>query len=176
MINQGTAIIWGNMVNPILCSDWWHFEQARWVCINLPTQDFLHCSHKKNVKSLAHNKSFIDLAWGQDGWIYICLIFFFSIIHLKLNFVNVNKNTKKNYGQYCVILTSKVVNSNAYLCSQGCLACEQALLFGQVKQAAWEHVYFTWYPPNGELACSLRGVQKLSVDSLWEKSSFFLVA
>ena len=77
-INQGTAIILGNMVNPILCSDCWHFEQAGWICLNLPTQDFLHCSHKKNVKSLAHNKSFIDLAWGQDGWMYICLIFFFN--------------------------------------------------------------------------------------------------
>ena len=76
-INQGTAIIWWNTVNPILCSYWWP-EQARWVCLNLPSQDFLHCSHKKNVKSVAHNKSFIDLAWGQDNWIYICLFFFFN--------------------------------------------------------------------------------------------------
>ena len=158
-------IFWGNTVTPILCSYWWP-EQARWVCLNLPSQDFLHCSHKKNVKSVAHNKSFIDLAWGQDNWIYICLFFFSIIIHLKPNFVFVNKNPKKNYGQYCAILTSKVVNSNAYFCSKGCLACEQALLFGWVKWAAWEHVYFTQYPPSGELACSrLRGVLKLSVNS-----------
>ena len=174
-INEGTAIIWWNTVNPILCSYWWP-EQARWVCLNLPSQDFLHCSLKKNVKSVAHNKSFIDLAWGQDNWIYICLFFFSIIIHLKPNFVFVNKNPKKNYGQYCAILTSKVVNSNAYFCSQGCLACEQVLLFGWVKWAAWEHVYFTRYPLNGELACRLRGVQKLSVNSFWENSSFFLVA
>ena len=133
-INQGTAIIWWNTVNPILCSYWWP-EQARWVCLNLPSQDFLHCSHKKNVKSVAHNKSFIDLAWGQDNWIYICQFFFSIIIHLKPNFVFVNKNPKKNYGQYCAILTSKVVNSNAYFCSKGCLAFEQALLFGLVKWA-----------------------------------------
>ena len=60
---------------------------------------------------MPYNKSFIDQARGQDGWI---LASFSFGVFMDLNFVSVHKNAKRELGQYPAILTSRLVN-NIYI-------------------------------------------------------------
>ena len=55
--------------------------------------------------------SFIDQAWGQDGWILASLFF---CVFMDRDEVKVHKHAKKERGQYPAILISRLVN-NPYI-------------------------------------------------------------
>ena len=60
---------------------------------------------------MPYNKSFIDQARGEDGWILDEFSFY---VFMDLHFISVHKNTKRELSQYPAILTSPLVN-NIYM-------------------------------------------------------------
>ena len=84
-------------MNQIARCDWLP-EWARWSARDYPLYPVSKISPKP------YNKSFIDQARGQDGWI-LASFFFCEFMDLA------KKHAKKELGQYPAILTSRLVNN-----------------------------------------------------------------
>ena len=119
------------------------------------------------------------ISWGKQSGlrlfnhIIICMFCICSVAEFRAAFIE----DSFFFFPYkpCIYRRGRLVHTHyvAFL-----LTCQPALLFGQAKRATWENsqasgeaamdlslplpcfcvsspVYFLWYPPDGELACSL---------------------